>query len=154
MNSQDQEEYEELVAMFGIGITKANRKERTMSQDSTEPIVKQKPDNQIPFDILTGKLTSNVKEENKQQKTKKKIKRGQTQRADQNDTVNPIDKALGFGEEEEEDKFVMPNHIREKILGSMSHRLLAEQKHQVSKSAIENLKRVQTLFAASRQENS
>ena len=56
--------------------------------------------------------------------------------------------------EEQDEKFVMPNHIREKILGSMSHRLLAEQKHQVSKSAIENLKRVQTLFAFNQQENS
>ena len=76
MNSRDQEEYDELVSMFGRGITRANRKERTMSSDSTEPMVKQVFDNQRTLNIVTDKLTSMVQEESKKQKTKKKIKRG------------------------------------------------------------------------------
>ena len=51
--------------MFGKGITGANRKERTMSSDSAEPMVKQKFDNQILSNIRTGKLTSMIQEESK-----------------------------------------------------------------------------------------
>ena len=103
-------------------------------------------------DKLASKLSSMVNEEIKEQKKKKKIKRGQTQKANQNDEVNAVDKALGFGTEEQEDKFVMPDHIREKIMGSMQQRVLAEKK-MVSKSAIQNLKNVQTLFVVSKQQN-
>ena len=105
-------------------------------------------------DKLANKLSGMVNEEIKEQKKKKKIKRGQTQRAAQNEEANAVDKALGFGIEEQEDKFEMPSHIREKIMGSMSQRLLAEQKHQVSKSAMENLRKAQTLFDVNKHENS
>ena len=104
-------------------------------------------------DRLASKLSSIVNEEIKEQKKQKKIKRGQTQKADQNEEANAVDKALGFGTEEQEDKFVMPDHIREKIMGSMQQRVLAERK-MVSKSAMENLRKVQTLFDANMRENS
>ena len=102
---------------------------------------------------LASKLSSMVKEEIKERKKKKTIKRGQTQRANQKEEVNAVDKALGFGMEEQEDKFVMPSHIREKIMGSMQQRVLAEKK-MVSKSAMENLRKVQTLIESSKHENS
>ena len=104
-------------------------------------------------DKLASKLTNMVNEEIKEQKKKKKIKRGQTQKANQKEEPNSVDKALGFGTEEQEDKFVMPNRIREKIMGSMQQRVLAEKK-MVSKSAIESLRKVQNLFEASKHENS
>ena len=58
--------------------------------------------------------------------------------------LNEVDLALAKSDEK---PFVMPAHIREKIMNSATARMHAKQKYSVSKSAAESLKRVQTLFA-------
>ena len=47
----------------------------------------------------------------------------------------------------DEQPFMLPAHIREKIMNSASARMHAKQKYSVSKSTAESLKRVHTLFA-------
>ena len=75
---------------------------------------------------LAGKLTGIINEERKRKKT---IKRGKTQKVKEEIKYNDIDAELGFGKEEEEAQFVMPAAIRDKIIGNVSARKIAEQKY-------------------------
>ena len=47
----------------------------------------------------------------------------------------------------DEQPFVLPDHIRQKIMNSAAAKMHAKQKYSVSKSTAESLKRVHTLFA-------